>query len=97
MGEAIGSGVVPFNNLQIETIPQEMIDGFDNIRNGLDFGYADDPLAFVRWHYDKRNGLFTLSMNITVFRLVIGNMQTKCGKENISQTTFTLTMPNLNQ
>ena len=66
---------------QIETIPQEMIDGFDNIRNGLDFGYADDPLAFVRWHYDKRNGLFTLSMNITVFRLVIGNMQTKCGKK----------------
>lgn len=54
MGEAIGSGVVPFNNLQIETIPQEMIDGFDNIRNGLDFGYADDPLAFVRWHYDKK-------------------------------------------
>ena len=54
MGEAIGSGVVPFNNLQFENITQEMVDGFDNIRNGLDFGYADDPLAFVRWHYDKK-------------------------------------------
>lgn len=31
-----------------------MIDSFDNIRNGLDFGYADDPLAFVRWHYNKK-------------------------------------------
>lgn len=54
MGEAIGSGVVPFNNLQIESIPQEMIDSFDNIRNAVDFGYAADPLAFVRWHYDKK-------------------------------------------
>lgn len=38
MGEAIGSGVVPFNNLQVEPIPQEMIDSFDNIRNAVDFG-----------------------------------------------------------
>lgn len=54
MGEAIGSGVVPFNNLQIEKIPDELYDNFDNIRNGADFGYAADPLAFTRWHYDKK-------------------------------------------
>ncbi|MBN4910746.1 PBSX family phage terminase large subunit [Staphylococcus sp. EG-SA-13] len=54
LGEAIGSGVVPFNNLQIETIPQSLYDTFDNIRNAVDFGYATDPLAFVRWHYDKK-------------------------------------------
>lgn len=54
MGEAIGSGVVPFNNLRIEPIPDELYDNFDNIRNGADFGYAADPLAFTRWHYDKK-------------------------------------------
>lgn len=54
MGEAIGSGVVPFNNLRIEEIPQRQYDTFDNIRNAVDFGYATDPLAFVRWHYDKK-------------------------------------------
>lgn len=54
LGEAIGSGVVPFNNLQIESIPQDIYDTFDNIRNAVDFGYATDPLAFVRWHYDKK-------------------------------------------
>ncbi|UXV54403.1 PBSX family phage terminase large subunit (plasmid) [Staphylococcus aureus] len=54
LGEAIGSGVVPFNNLVFKTISQSMIDGFDNIRNGLDFGYSNDPMAFVRWHYDKK-------------------------------------------
>lgn len=54
LGEAIGSGVVPFNNLQIEEIPRDLYDTFDNIRNAVDFGYATDPLAFVRWHYDKK-------------------------------------------
>lgn len=56
LGEAIGSGVVPFSNLQIEkcSITDEMVASFDNIRNGLDYGYATDPLAFVRWHYDKK-------------------------------------------
>lgn len=54
LGEAIGSGVVPFNNLQIESMPQDLYDTFDNIRNAVDFGYATDPLAFVRWHYDKK-------------------------------------------
>lgn len=56
MGEAIGSGVVPFDNLKIEKgcITDEMAASFDNIRNAVDFGYATDPLAFVRWHYDKK-------------------------------------------
>lgn len=63
MGEAIGSGVVPFDNLHIEpgSITDEMVANFDNIRNGLDFGYATDPLAFVRWHYDKKkNGIYAI-------------------------------------
>ncbi|MCY1464092.1 phage terminase, large subunit, PBSX family [compost metagenome] len=63
LGEAIGSGVVPFDNLQIEkgSITHEMVESFDNIRNGVDFGYATDPLAFVRWHYDKKkNGIYAI-------------------------------------
>lgn len=62
-GMAIGSGVVPFDNLQVERgiITDEMVENFDNIRNGLDFGYATDPLAFVRWHYDKKkNGIYAV-------------------------------------
>ena len=53
LGEAIGSGVVPFNNLTFRKITNEEVSQFDNIRQGIDFGYATDPLAFVRWHYDK--------------------------------------------
>lgn len=53
LGEAIGSGVVPFNNLTFRKITNEEVSQFNNIRQGIDFGYATDPLAFVRWHYDK--------------------------------------------
>jgi phage terminase large subunit len=28
---------------------------FDRIRNGLDFGFAGDPTAFVRMHYDRKH------------------------------------------
>ncbi|MDD3001761.1 MAG: terminase large subunit [Candidatus Riflebacteria bacterium] len=28
---------------------------FDNYFNGLDFGFADDPTAFIRCHYDKKH------------------------------------------
>jgi phage terminase large subunit len=54
LGKAIGSGVVPFDNLNFRTITNEEVETFDNIRQGLDFGYATDPLSFVRWHYDKK-------------------------------------------
>lgn len=55
LGEAIGSGVVPFDNLEFRTITDEKVANFDNCRDGVDFGYANDPLAFVRWHYDKKH------------------------------------------
>ena len=54
LGEPIGSGVVPFSNLVFRTITDEEVKSFDNIRQGNDFGYATDPMAFVRLHYDKK-------------------------------------------
>lgn len=53
LGEPIGSGVVPFDNLEFKELTDADIKNFDNIRMGLDWGYATDPLACVRLHYDK--------------------------------------------
>lgn len=55
LGKAIGSGVVPFDNLTFREIPDEEFNTFDNIRQGIDYGYATDPFSFVRWHYDKKH------------------------------------------
>jgi phage terminase large subunit len=32
---------------------KKLYDTFDNIRNGLDFGFSDDPAAVIRLHLDK--------------------------------------------
>ncbi|KIH69934.1 PBSX family phage terminase large subunit [Salinicoccus roseus] len=54
LGKAIGSGVVPFDNLRFREITNAEVAVFDNYRYGNDFGYAIDPNAFVVWHYDKK-------------------------------------------
>lgn len=59
LGEAIGTGGKVFDNVTIREITDEEISRFDRIRQGLDFGFAADPLAFVRMHYNrKRRKLF---------------------------------------
>lgn len=57
LGKAIGSGVVPFDNLQFREITNAEVAVFDNYRYGNDFGYAIDPNAFVVWHYDKKKNI----------------------------------------
>lgn len=57
MGEPIGNGLVPFPNLEIREIEASEIVGLERFRNGVDWGYGVDPLAFVRWGYDKKKGI----------------------------------------
>lgn len=53
LGKVTGGGIVPFDNLNFRAITDDELKSFDNIRQGLDWGYATDPLSFVRMHYDK--------------------------------------------
>lgn len=45
-------GDVIFKNWRVEDLTEQSKQ-FDNIRNGLDFGFASDPSAYVRVHLDK--------------------------------------------
>lgn len=45
-------GGVIFTDWKIEDL-SSMIPIFDNIKNGLDFGFAENPAAFNRLHYDR--------------------------------------------
>jgi phage terminase large subunit len=53
LGEEVGTGLEVFTNVSLLTLHDSEIGIFDNIRQGLDFGYAVDPLSFNRMHYDK--------------------------------------------
>jgi phage terminase large subunit len=49
-------GDIIFTNWHSEDLSGQ-IPHFDNIRNGLDFGYAKDPMAYNRTHFDRTRGI----------------------------------------
>lgn len=59
MGEVTGTGGVVFTNVKVREITDEEIRHFDNILDGIDFGYAIDPCCYLQMYYDKtRKRLF---------------------------------------
>lgn len=88
LGKPIGGGVVPFENLVFRKITDEEIKGFDNIRQGIDWGYASDPFAFVRWHYDKtRRKIYAMD---EIYGVKLSNRET--GREIINRGYQNLTI-----
>lgn len=62
LGEEVGTGLEVFTNVELRSITQDEIAIFDRVRQGLDFGYAIDPLCFERMHYDRtRRRLYLLA------------------------------------
>lgn len=51
LGVPNGSGGNIFDNVTVREITDEEISTFDNIMNGVDWGYYPDPFAFVRVHF----------------------------------------------
>ncbi|OUS72988.1 terminase [Paenibacillus sp. MY03] len=54
LGIETGTGGEIFDNVQIRKISDEEIEDFWNIRRGLDYGYAVDPLSYNVMHYDRK-------------------------------------------
>lgn len=53
LGVATGTGGDVFENA-CELDMSDMIDNFDHIYNGIDWGFARDPFRFVRMHFDAK-------------------------------------------
>ena len=52
LGLAVGTGGNVFEHLELREISEEEVKRFDRIYMGVDWGFAPDPFAFVRLHYD---------------------------------------------
>ena len=77
LGIATGTGGQVFENITVRKIVDEEIARFDWIKQGLDFGYGADPLAYLKMHYDKtRKRLFLFG---EIYAVKMGN--TKLAKE----------------
>lgn len=54
LGEVTGTGGQVFNNLDVRPIPDAELNTLAYFYDGLDFGFAVDPDAFVRWAYQPK-------------------------------------------
>ncbi|MFA5230597.1 MAG: PBSX family phage terminase large subunit [Candidatus Paceibacterota bacterium] len=70
-GEAIGGGIVPFSNLEFRPITDVEILRFDNICQGIDWGFAADPLCFLRGYFDKTR--FILYIYAEIYQVKMSN------------------------
>ena len=69
LGEVTGTGGEIFDNVTIRKITDEEINHFDNLRRGIDWGYAADPFAYNACHYDKTRRRLYLYFEIHKVRL----------------------------
>ncbi|RZT02914.1 PBSX family phage terminase large subunit [Cuneatibacter caecimuris] len=77
LGVATGTGGAVFENVTVRTISDEEIAMFDRIKQGLDFGYGADPLAYIKMHYNSKQKRLYLFGEIYAVKL--GN--TKAARE----------------
>lgn len=52
LGVPNSAGGLVFTNLQLREITDDEVAQFDQVMQGLDFGYYPDPLHWVKMHYD---------------------------------------------
>ena len=60
LGQAVGSDLQVFENLELRPLAEEELRSFDRLVCGLDFGFANDPDAFVRMHFDPKRACLVL-------------------------------------
>ena len=53
LGEVTGNEREVFLNIELRQISDDEISEFDNVKRGLDWGYATDPLHYSVLHYDN--------------------------------------------
>lgn len=73
LGEATGTGGQIFDNITVREIKDEEVKRFDNILDGLDFGFAVDPSAYIQGYYDKtRRKLYLFN---EIYKVGLSNKQ----------------------
>ena len=73
LGEAIGTGGEVFPNLQAREITDDEIDQLQYIYSGCDFGFAQDPMAYIRAAYDEKHD--TIYLIDEIYRKHMSNKQ----------------------
>ena len=73
LGEVTGTGGAVFENVEDLKITTEMIENFDRLYDGLDFGFSIDALAYVKMYYNSK--LETLYIFDEIYKTGLRNKQ----------------------
>lgn len=73
LGKAVGTGGQVFENVVVRRITDDELSVFDKIRQGLDFGYGGDPLAYEKMHFNKTQRKLYIFGEI--YQVKLGNRQ----------------------
>lgn len=57
LGEVTGTGGAVFDNVEEREITDDEIANFDNLHHGIDFGFARDPFAYTKSHFDEKHDI----------------------------------------
>ena len=68
LGLAVGTGGNVFENLVLREITDGEMRSFDRVYMGVDWGFAPDPFAFIRLHYDAARETIYLLDELTALR-----------------------------
>ena len=73
LGEATGTGGQVFENIELRNISDSEIKTFDNIVDGLDFGFAIDPACYIQGYFNKNQR--TLYLFNEIYKVGMSNRQ----------------------
>ncbi|MFV0497944.1 MAG: PBSX family phage terminase large subunit [Candidatus Fimivivens sp.] len=69
LGEAVGTGGEVFKNVTLREITAQETAQFDNLRRGIDWGYAADPFAYNVCHFDTARRRLFLFFEVHALRI----------------------------
>ena len=88
LGMETGTGLEVFTNVLIRKITDKEIAYFDNHEQGLDFGYAADPVCFEEGHFDLKKKRLYLFSEISGIRVTNAQLASKMTEDQRAEVTM---------
>ena len=89
LGIPTGTGGNVFDNLTERRIANDEIQKFDNIKQGVDFGFSVDPAAFGEMHFDNKRKILYIFNEIFEPRLTDERLSEKIKAKRVNNTVIT--------
>jgi PBSX family phage terminase large subunit len=89
LGKETGTGLEVFTNVCIRKITDKEISLFDSREQGLDYGYAADPMCFMEGHFDAKKKKLYLFDEISGLGISNAKLALKMTEDQRAEVTMT--------